>query len=509
MRLGKKTLAARFDFFWEFSAICSIAFVYIPIILANPLSRDSGVFAYGGQILLNGGIPYVEFWDHKGPIIYLLNSFGLFLFGSTQGIYIFEFLYYLTFIFISAKLVEKYVRKDLFYISILVANITYLLIIQGANFSETWSFGPHILIYSILFILYLSKKLPEIKWSIILVNLQILLLFLIILLRPNNALGPLMATLMCIFKIVKSQQKLKLLFVSIISTVSLNITLIILYFYLTGSLNEFYEQYVLYNYYYSREIALNSKIANLLFLMTKILKMPIFISFIFLLTVSILLKKAFNHRITSIFIILLFIDFISAAISGKPYLHYLILVLPSLVFLNISILVNAFRIELTSNNTRKALYISLTTLIFLLGVDSRWYKSNILDSYSNKNSSLFKVSTFLKLNTGPDDYIYVFGASTKYLVDPFRRSSSAITYLYPIITETPLAIQYASQLTRDLATSKPKYIIQMKNYCLNNSKECKIKYRNRLDSLIENVLLEYQPTSTINGDLIIWEKKVR
>ena len=328
MRLGKKTLAARFDFFWEFSAICSIAFVYIPIILANPLSRDSGVFAYGGQILLNGGIPYVEFWDHKGPIIYLLNSFGLFLFGSTQGIYIFEFLYYLTFIFISAKLVEKYVRKDLFYISILVANITYLLIIQGANFSETWSFGPHILIYSILFILYLSKKLPEIKWSIILVNLQILLLFLIILLRPNNALGPLMATLMCIFKIVKSQQKLKLLFVSIISTVSLNITLIILYFYLTGSLNEFYEQYVLYNYYYSREIALNSKIANLLFLMTKILKMPIFISFIFLLTVSILLKKAFNHRITSIFIILLFIDFISAAISGKPYLHYLILVLP-------------------------------------------------------------------------------------------------------------------------------------------------------------------------------------
>jgi hypothetical protein len=412
------------------------------------------------------------------------------------------------FIFLSAKLVEKFVRKNLFYLSILITNITYLLIIQGANFTETWSFGPHILIYSILFILYFSEKPLETKWAIILINLQILLLFSIILLRPNNAIGPLIATLMCIFKIIKSQQKLKFFFITITVTIFTNTILIILYFYLTESLSEFYEQYFLYNIYYSQEISFNSKITNLLFLATKILKMPVFISFILLFAVSIIRKKTFNHKIISIFILLLFIDFLSAAISGKPYLHYLILVLPSLIFLNISILINTLKIELTSSSIRKTLCFLLVILIFLPSINSRWYKGPILDSYTNRDSSLFKVSTFLKLNTDQHDYIYIFGASTKYLVEPFRRSSSSITYLYPIINKNPLASQYAAQLARDVATFKPEYIIQVKRFCLDNSEECKRKYRNQLDSFIEYVLLEYQPSLIINGEVVIWEKRV-
>jgi hypothetical protein len=354
--------------------------------------------------------------------------------------------------------------------------------------------------------MYFSKKLPEINWSIILINLQILLLFSVILLRPNNAIGPLIATLMCILKIIKSQQKLKFFLTTITISISLNIILIIFYFYLTGSLSEFYEKYFLYNFYYSQEITLNSKIINLLFLATKILKMPIFITFILLLTVIFTRKKTFNYKIISIFTLLLFIDFLSAAISGKPYLHYLILVLPSLIFLNMSVLFYATKRELTTSRIRNTLYFFLVILIFLPSINSRWYKSHIQDSYTNRNSSLFKVSTFLEQNTDQNDYVYVFGASTKYLVEPLRRSSSSITYLYPIINETPLANQYAMQLTRDLATFKPEYIIQMKNYCLNNSKECKYKYSNRLDSFIENVLLEYRPSLTINGDVIIWRK---
>jgi hypothetical protein len=115
---------------------------------------------------------------------------------------------------------------------------------------------------------------------------------------------------------------------------------------------------------------------------------------------------------------------------------------------------------------------------------------------------------FLKLNTNQQDYVYVFGASTKYLVEPFRRSSSSITYLYPIINKNPLASKYAAQLTRDVATFEPEYIIQVKKFCLDNSEECKRQYGNQLDSFIENVLLKYQPSLIINGEVVIWEKRV-
>jgi hypothetical protein len=47
MHPDKKNLDYRFDFFWELLVLFSVAFIYVPIILANPLSRDSGVFAYG------------------------------------------------------------------------------------------------------------------------------------------------------------------------------------------------------------------------------------------------------------------------------------------------------------------------------------------------------------------------------------------------------------------------------------------------------------------------------
>ncbi|HUB60918.1 MAG TPA: hypothetical protein VL978_09460 [Puia sp.] len=42
---------------------------------------DKEVFRYGGRVILGGGIPYRDFFDHKPPLIYFLNFFGL-LFGN-------------------------------------------------------------------------------------------------------------------------------------------------------------------------------------------------------------------------------------------------------------------------------------------------------------------------------------------------------------------------------------------------------------------------------------------
>jgi len=39
-------------------------------------STDSGVFLYLGQALLRGKTPYLDLWDHKGPLIYFLNALG-------------------------------------------------------------------------------------------------------------------------------------------------------------------------------------------------------------------------------------------------------------------------------------------------------------------------------------------------------------------------------------------------------------------------------------------------
>ncbi|HNB42164.1 MAG TPA: hypothetical protein PLG52_11735, partial [Anaerolineales bacterium] len=65
--------------------------------LVNPSfdvpARDGGFFLYAGQQILNGKIPYQDFWDSKGPGIFYVNAFGLLLGGGSRwGVWAVEFI---------------------------------------------------------------------------------------------------------------------------------------------------------------------------------------------------------------------------------------------------------------------------------------------------------------------------------------------------------------------------------------------------------------------------------
>jgi hypothetical protein len=66
--------------------------------LANPSfdvpARDGGFFLYAGQQILNGKIPYQDFWDSKGPGIFYVNALGLLLGGGSRwGVWFVEFVF--------------------------------------------------------------------------------------------------------------------------------------------------------------------------------------------------------------------------------------------------------------------------------------------------------------------------------------------------------------------------------------------------------------------------------
>jgi hypothetical protein len=65
--------------------------------VGNPIfdkpARDGGFFLYAGSQILNGKIPYLDFWDSKGPAIFYTNALGLWLGnGSRWGVWALEFL---------------------------------------------------------------------------------------------------------------------------------------------------------------------------------------------------------------------------------------------------------------------------------------------------------------------------------------------------------------------------------------------------------------------------------
>ena len=79
-------------------AIIVVVLVAIAIHLPNlPFGKapqeDAGVFLYTAQRILDGGLPYRDVWDHKPPLIYLLDAVGLLLGGgSALGVWALQML---------------------------------------------------------------------------------------------------------------------------------------------------------------------------------------------------------------------------------------------------------------------------------------------------------------------------------------------------------------------------------------------------------------------------------
>ena len=59
---------------------------YAIFLFSLPIGSDSGVFMYTGLIISEGGLPYVDSFDHKGPLLYLFNAAAFYLFQSPRGV---------------------------------------------------------------------------------------------------------------------------------------------------------------------------------------------------------------------------------------------------------------------------------------------------------------------------------------------------------------------------------------------------------------------------------------
>ena len=53
----------------------------LPAAIRNP-HCDSGIFIYCGSRALAGDVPYIDFWDHKGPLIFYINALAALAFAT-------------------------------------------------------------------------------------------------------------------------------------------------------------------------------------------------------------------------------------------------------------------------------------------------------------------------------------------------------------------------------------------------------------------------------------------
>ena len=436
-----------------------ILFLFLPASLlyyGNPLDhmpgRDNGVFLYGGQQLLAGKTPYLDFWDHKGPLIYFIDALGLLIGkGSRWGVWIVEF----TFLALTTVKIYQTARIQwsktagivaVIYWAYTLGQVGHYKYFSDSNYTETYS-----LLFNIMAVyLWLqASKFKHPNWGYFAIGVST---GLSLLLRPNN-IGIQISIVLVELIAAISKREIKD-FAKKISFLALGVfsilAVFIAWFISRNALSALMDAVLNYNVYYAQKNQVKGFTTSYIELVSggfnKLGWFP-FIGYgiLLLLWISRQLKqKTFNTSHDNIFILIILIglplETILSSISGRVFYHYIMIWTPYLALLA-GALANEVFLQTAKapplNKISPAIVLTIT-LAYLFTVNIP-----VLEGYArlgnrflfHNNESLEAQNAIVKyVNdvTQPGDTVLVWGNDVwiNFLTD--RASPAKYSYQFPL-----------------------------------------------------------------------------
>jgi hypothetical protein len=232
-----------------------VFFTYSPYNLPVP-HRDSGMFLYTGDEILSGKVLYVDFWDHKQPLIFLINALGLLLGNNSPwGVWTIEFL------LLSVTLVSFFglIKQVLpAWVSLVVTTLGLLSILRmmGGNYTEEYAVCFQLLSLIGLFEFYFPAKKERNKIiSAFLIGISSGIAFCFK--QTYIDLTFTIFLFITMLLIIKRSKKIaRDLLVMIAGFLTVNLILV-LYFAHAGALRDYWLASFAYNRYYSNKLLLD------------------------------------------------------------------------------------------------------------------------------------------------------------------------------------------------------------------------------------------------------------
>jgi hypothetical protein len=460
-------------------AILIVGVLIIPSIpIENLPGQDNGVFLYGGQRVLAGDIPYLDFWDHKGPLIYYINALGLFLgSGSRWGVWFIEF----AFLFVTIQgLYRIEITNWKWLYSAIVILIWFFGMIRvgsyyhlhDSNYVETY--GLAFSVWAVVFWLRtLDQSRLPLKYFFIGVMAGMSFA-----LRPNNIAVLLSVGLVEMFAGVWKGEILEhLKHVGIILIgCFLVLTTILIWFWMHGAVYQLMDSVFTYNIAYSRK---NLNTGNVLKVlrsgMEKFYWIPLFAYIgVGLKLAYTLVKSKFAYSPGSLFTIFLLtgsmVEVFLSSISGRVLLHYYISWTPYIGLLVAEFIVsfppNPIRVKYREwLNPEFGRYISWVFLFLFFVVNF-----SVILKYTNIANSIVvnhrrlepekALIEFIHNTTKPNDKILVWGNDVWINFLTKLASPSIYSYQYPLYMHGYTNNQKVLSFLQELSKCPPVYIVE-------------------------------------------------
>lgn len=167
---------------------------------------DSCVFKQMGQVILQNRTPYLDVFDHKGPIIYFINALGQWMGLGRWGLFLLVVLNCFLNLILWYKTACHYVSKHIAYLPAILTLIMYLTVMEEGNMTEDWSLLP------ISYSLYITSRMISYNKSIN--NIESLIIGLsagfIVFIRANNIALLICSVLLISFLLIKNKEYVRL-----------------------------------------------------------------------------------------------------------------------------------------------------------------------------------------------------------------------------------------------------------------------------------------------------------
>lgn len=427
-------------FFCVLAVLLSLTLYSSPIAKLLP-THDQSMFVYFGNAIDAGKIPYVDMFDHKGPILWLINALGWLRLGPVRVLWLIEIAVITISCIYMFKLSLYFANRATSLVATLVGLLMLMRFSIGGNISEEYAL-PCIAMTLYLMLSYLTGEEARV-WPFVIFGLTGTAVFFI---RPNMV-GLWVVSVITVIVVEVGKRRwsrlLRLAMATLIGALIIIVPLL-LYGLLTHSLAEMIYGTITFNLRY---VAAENKVS--------ILKMLIFVAGTFFMYGAIipqiyLIVKAVRHprqRLIWWFLVAVgIVNAMTVIVSRRMYSHYLITQIPIAV-IGLAVLIRDANAWLSTKrhwqqNMMTALMIWLVIggLGPILGIGEFAHKSIQLSRTRPISNQERLIAAYIRKHTSSKDTIYawrydanIYNLSGRFANNPYFTLPSIHLANYPTI----------------------------------------------------------------------------
>ncbi|MBD5509497.1 MAG: hypothetical protein HDR05_16020 [Lachnospiraceae bacterium] len=415
---------------------------------------DSGVFKAVAFMMERGYMPYRDSFDHKGPLIYILNWIGNRI-SAYRGVWVIEFIFMTGTFFVIYKIARLKCSVGSSVLVTLCSGSLLFEYFDGGNFVEEYAMiFIAIALYSFLDYL-MNQKVTKIRLLICGAGLGATLL-----LRANMISVWIVFPLFIFVKMVmeKNWDTLKYLLFWFVSGMCIVIIPILIWLAVNRSLVPFWENYIVFNKIYISEqggrASFTAKWEAYIYYLNRNVIIISLGAVAYMCTIK---EKAINM----VYLAYMLITLLFICLSGMMPPHYGIILVPMISYPLAALFGEIEKIEFPQVAQTFSIVLSV---LFLAGIIFPNWLSRISSvpriyenrKYEYKSGLNITVSRIVSEKTDTDDAISVYGNWDLIYVLSDRKHATRYSYQFPIGNIVP---EIMEEYMEELHEEQPKIIV--------------------------------------------------